>query len=58
MAKILHCGEIVPGCAHTMRGESEDEVMQQAGQHAAQEHDMTDVSPELAEKVRARIKDE
>ena len=48
----------MPGCAHTMQGETEDEAMEQASAHAAAEHDMTDISPELAEKVRARIKDE
>ena len=58
MTKILHCAEIVPGCAETMRGETEEEVMSQAGAHGAQEHGMTEISPELAEKVRARIKDE
>ena len=47
----------MPGCAHTMQGETEDEAMEQASAHAAAEHDMTDISPELAEKVRARIKD-
>ena len=58
MAKVLHCAEVVPGCAHTMRGDSEDDVMRQAAQHAAAEHNMTDVPPELAEKIRGRIKDE
>ena len=58
MVKVLNCAEVVPGCAHTMQGETEDEVMKQASAHAAAEHGMTDISPELAEKVRARIKDE
>jgi predicted small metal-binding protein len=58
MTKVLHCAEVVPGCAHTMQGQTEDDVMQQASAHAASEHDMTDISPELVEKVRSRIKDE
>ena len=58
MVKVLNCAEVVPGCAHTMQGETEDEVMKQASAHAAAEHGMTDISPELAEKVRASIKDE
>ena len=58
MAKVLNCAEVVPGCAHTMQGETEDEVMRQASAHAAAEHDLTDISPELAEKIRGRIKDE
>lgn len=58
MTKTLHCTEVVPGCAHTMSGETEDEVMRQASEHAAAEHAMTGISPELTEKIRERIKDE
>jgi predicted small metal-binding protein len=58
MAKVLNCVEIVPGCAETMRGETAEDVMRQAAEHAAREHQMTDISPDFADKIRARIKDE
>jgi predicted small metal-binding protein len=58
MTKVLNCVEIVPGCAHTMSGDTEEDVMRQAAEHAAREHDMTEISPEFADKIRARIKDE
>ena len=55
--KTLACGELVPGCAQTFRGETEDEILAQAGRHAQEVHGMQ-VTPELVEQVRAHIRDE
>lgn len=54
--KTLACGEIMEGCQATFSGETEDEVLAQAGAHAEQAHGMT-VSPEVVELVRAHIRD-
>jgi predicted small metal-binding protein len=40
-----------------VRGETEDELLQQAGVHA-QEHGIREVTPELIERVKANIRDE
>ena len=37
MSKVLHCGDVMEGCAQVLRGTTEDEVMQQAGVHAARD---------------------
>ena len=44
MPKMLECAKVDPssGCTHVVRGETEDEVMQQAAQHGKQAHGMTD----------------
>jgi hypothetical protein len=34
MAKVLKCGDVVPGCDFEMRGNSEEEVLQKAAEHA------------------------
>jgi predicted small metal-binding protein len=39
-----------------VRGETEDEVLQNAGEHA-KEHGIRDVTPELVERVKANIRD-
>ncbi len=57
MAKTLLCAEVVPGCTHAMTGADEDDVMRQAADHAASEHGMSEVSDDLAAKIRERIKD-
>ena len=30
MAKVLRCGELFPGCAVEARGETDDDILQQA----------------------------
>ncbi len=57
MAKTLACGEIMDGCSATFSAATEDEVLAQAGKHAAEDHGL-DVTPELVEVVRGHIRDE
>ncbi len=58
MSKVVYCNKVNPSseCDHVIRGETEDEVLQQAGIHA-KEHGL-EPTPELIEKVRASIVDE
>ena len=53
--KTLVCGEIMPGCEATYSGETEDEVLAQAGRHVAEDHGLA-VTPELVETVRGHIR--
>jgi len=55
MAKQFACGDVVEGCAFKITAETEDEVMKQVAAHAAKDHALTDVTPELAAKVKAAI---
>jgi predicted small metal-binding protein len=54
--KTLACGEIMEGCAATFQGETEEEVLAQAGRHAAEEHGL-EVTPEVVELVRSHIRE-
>jgi predicted small metal-binding protein len=58
MAKILECAKVDPssGCQHIVRGETEEEVLQKAGEHA-KEHGIRQVTPELLARVKANIRD-
>ncbi|MCG6537288.1 MAG: DUF1059 domain-containing protein [Syntrophales bacterium LBB04] len=58
MAKILECAKVDPssGCQHIVRGETEEEVLQRAVEHAKQ-HGIRDMTPELIERVKASIRD-
>ncbi len=58
MAKILECAKVDPssGCKHVMRGETIEEVIQKAAEHA-KEHGIRQVTPELLERVKANIRD-
>jgi predicted small metal-binding protein len=58
MAKISECAKVDPssGCQHIIRGETEEEVLQKAAEHA-KEHDIREQRPELMERVKANILD-
>jgi predicted small metal-binding protein len=58
MAKVLKCGDVVPGCDFEMTGNSEEEVLQKAAEHAKTDHGMENVPPEVLAKVRGAIHDE
>jgi predicted small metal-binding protein len=58
MAKVMRCNDVVGNCDFVARGESEQDVLQQAADHARTAHQVNEVTPELAEKVRSAIRDE
>jgi predicted small metal-binding protein len=58
MSKVLRCADVVGSCDFVARGESEQEILQQAAEHARTAHNLNEISPEVAEKVRAAIRDE
>jgi len=55
-AKYIACAEIVPDCPFTASASSEEELLKQVAEHAAHDHGITEVTPELAAKVKAAIK--
>jgi predicted small metal-binding protein len=57
MAKTLKCGDLMPGCSAVVQGKDVQEVMAKAAEHAAKDHGLTSISPELAQKVQAAIRD-
>ena len=56
MAKVLHCGDLVKGCAFEARG-SEEDILKQAGRHAKEAHGM-EVTPAVVDAVRGAIREE
>jgi predicted small metal-binding protein len=58
MANILECAKVDPssGCQHVIRGETEEEVLQKAAEHA-KERGIREVTPQLIELVKVNIRD-
>lgn len=56
--KAMHCNELMQGCDFVARGETEQEVMKQAAEHAKMAHGMEKITPDLAMKVKAAIRNE
>ena len=57
MGKVLECRSVVPGCEIVVRGESEEEVMMNASEHARSAHGVEHMSEELKAKIRAAIRE-
>jgi predicted small metal-binding protein len=54
--KHIACGDLVPGCTWTASAPTEEELLKKVAAHAEQAHDIKEVTPELAAKVKAAIK--
>jgi predicted small metal-binding protein len=57
MSKQIACNDVVPGCAFEARAATEEELLRQVTAHAAKEHGVREVTPELAARVKAAIQD-
>jgi predicted small metal-binding protein len=58
MAKTMRCADVVGSCYFVARGDSEQEILKQASEHARSAHGINEITPEVAEKVRGAIRDE
>jgi predicted small metal-binding protein len=54
-AKRIACAEIVPDCPFTASAATEEELLERVAAHAAHDHGITEITPELAAKVKAAI---
>jgi predicted small metal-binding protein len=58
MAKVMHCRDVGFDCEGVIRAETEKEVLAQAAAHAQSVHGVEEITPEIANAVRAAIHDE
>ncbi len=56
MPKHIACGDVVEGCGFTAQGGTDEELLAAVKAHAAEDHGVTEVTPELAAKVKAAIR--
>ena len=57
MPKVLRCSDVMPGCKTVIEGKDEAEVMTKATAHAKNDHKLLTISPDVASKVKAAIKE-
>ena len=48
MAKVLRCGDLMPGCNAVIEGKDEAEVMAKGAEHAKTAHKMMSIPPDIA----------
>ena len=57
MAKVLRCGDLMPGCNFVAEGKDVADVLAKGVEHAKKAHGLSQIPPDLAKKVQAAIKD-
>ncbi len=58
MAKKFLCKDVGMDCPFEAQAETEEELMKQIAEHGKTAHGITEITPDLMEKVKAAIKDE
>lgn len=53
--KYIACASIVPDCPFEATAATEEELLQMVAAHAAHDHGIGEVTPEIAAKVKAAI---
>lgn len=57
MAKVLRCGDLMPGCSAVIEGKDVAEVMTKGAEHAKKDHGVPMIPPDMLKKVEAAIRD-
>jgi predicted small metal-binding protein len=53
--KYIACASVVPDCPFEATASNEEELLKKVAAHAAHDHGIADVTPELLAKVKAAI---
>ena len=56
MEKHIECNDVVKGCSFKASAPTDKELMDKVTAHAAKEHGVKEVTPDLAAKVKAAIR--
>ena len=56
MSKEIACNDVVKGCAFHAAAATEEELLAKVAEHAAECHGVKVITPDLAAKVKAAIK--
>lgn len=59
MAKVLRCKHIGPDskCEFEANGETEQDILKQVQDHAAQAHDIREITAELVQRAKEAMRD-
>ncbi len=58
MGKALHCKDSGAPCEEVIRGETQEEVLKKAVEHAAEAHGLNIIPREMEQKMISLIRDE
>jgi predicted small metal-binding protein len=56
--KVLHCGDVMPGCSTVITGKDSEEVLEKAEAHARKEHNTMLFPPTVVTQIERAIREE
>jgi predicted small metal-binding protein len=56
MTWTLACGDVLPGCASVLTGDTREAVLAAVGAHAAADHGVTSIDPATFAAVEAALR--
>jgi predicted small metal-binding protein len=57
MGKIIHCGDLFPGCGYVARGHDDTAALISIVEHLTAEHDLRDVNDDLLHRAQGVMRD-
>ena len=51
----LACGDVMPGCVSRFESSSRDDLLGQVAAHAAADHGITEITPDVLHAVESKI---
>ena len=58
MAKAIYCSDMGSDCTFVARGETMEEVLAVGAEHGKEVHGISEITPEMVEKVKSLVRDE
>jgi predicted small metal-binding protein len=58
MEKVIHCRDVGFDCNGVIRARTEEEALKLAAEHAKAVHGLTEVTPEVVQKIKSVMREE
>ena len=58
MEKVIRCRDVGFDCNGVIRAKTEEEALTLAAEHARKVHNVTEITPEIVNKIKAVMKEE
>ena len=58
MEKVIRCRDVGFDCNGVIRAKTEEEALTLAAEHARKVHNVTEITPEIVDRIKAVMKEE
>jgi predicted small metal-binding protein len=58
MEKVIRCRDVGFDCNGVIRAKTEKEALELAAEHARKVHNVTEITPEIVDKIKSVMKEE